>query len=128
MNSTPEIFSLLQVSSTGIWRGFPTTTINSTDRIVINNNNNNNSNNNHGSNYNNFNNGNSYIKGWNKNFNKYRRPSSSSYTGKSPLSRYNMSYNHNNNSSINGYARRGSTTTVQHSPGAYIPPNARTIT
>ncbi|CAI4510801.1 AMM_1a_G0023990.mRNA.1.CDS.1 [Saccharomyces cerevisiae] len=89
------------------------------------NNNNNNSNNNHGSNYNNFNNGNSYIKGWNKNFNKYRRPSSSSYTGKSPLSRYNMSYNHNNNSSINGYARRGSTTTVQHSPGAYIPPNAR---
>ena len=35
MNSTPEIFSLLQVSSTGIWRGFPTTTINSTDRIVI---------------------------------------------------------------------------------------------
>ncbi|QHS73721.1 putative serine/threonine protein kinase KSP1 [Saccharomyces paradoxus] len=85
----------------------------------------NNNNNNHGNNYNNFNNGNSYIKGWNKNFNKYRRPSSSSYSGKSPLSRYSMSYNHNNNSSVNGYARRGSTTTVQHSPGAYIPPNAR---
>ncbi|EJS43444.1 ksp1p [Saccharomyces arboricola H-6] len=80
--------------------------------------------NNHGNNYN-FNNGNGYIKGWNKNFNKYRRPSSSSYTGKSPLSKYSMSYNHNNISSTNGYTRRGSTTTVQHSPGAYIPPNAR---
>ena len=86
---------------------------------------NNNNSSNHANNYNNFNNGNSYIKGWNKNFNRNRRPSSSSYSGKSPLSRYSMSYNHTNNSSINGYARRGSTTTVQHSPGAYIPPNAR---
>ncbi|CAI4051752.1 hypothetical protein N7582_005278 [Saccharomyces uvarum] len=79
--------------------------------------------NNHGNNYN-FNNGNGYIKGWNKNFNKYRRPSSSSCTGKSPLSRYSTSYNHNNGPT-NGYTRRGSTSTVQHSPGAYIPPNAR---
>ncbi|CAI4063732.1 hypothetical protein SKDZ_08G1300 [Saccharomyces kudriavzevii ZP591] len=95
------------------------------NRNYNNNNNNNNSNNNHGNNYNNYNSGNGYIKGWNKNFNKYRRPSSSSYTGKSPLSRYSMSYNHNNNGSTNGnYARRGSAT-VQHSPGAYIPPNAR---